>query len=147
MPSVSPVLIVSSRPDHRRQLTELLKDFQFEFLFAGSESCATAMICEHPVSLILCEENLVDGGFRGILRDVKQSRADVPVVVISESDEWDTYLEGMQLGAFDFVASGLRASEVVSMAGRALRKKVARAASAGSSQNPRQIAMYPLDAP
>jgi len=144
MSLVSPVLIVSSRPDHRRQLTELLKDFQFEFLFAGSESCATAMISEHPVSLVLCEENLVDGGFRGVLRDVRHS--DVPVVVISESDEWDTYLEGMQLGAFDFVASGLRQSEVVSMAGRALRKKAARATSAGSSHDPRQIAMYPLDA-
>lgn len=146
MPFVSPVLIVSSRPDHRRQLTDILKDFQFEFLFASSESCATAMISEHAVSLVLCEENLVDGGFRGVLRDVRQSHSDVPVVVISESDEWDTYLEGMQLGAFDFVASGLRQSEVVSMAGRALRKKAARAASAGSSPNPGQIAMYPLDA-
>lgn len=145
MASNSPVLIVSARPDHRRQLTDSLKEFQLEFLFAGTESCATAMISEHSVSLVVCEENLVDGDFRGVLRDLKSSHSDAPVVVISESGEWDSYLEGMQLGAFDFVRSPLRQSEIVLTAGRALRTKAARAAAAGAHQNSRQIALYPLD--
>ena len=70
---------------------------------------------------MFCEVGLPDGDFRDLLGKVTGLAIKVPVVVASRLDDWDAYLEAMQLGAFDYIARPYRQAEVEWIVSRALR--------------------------
>ena len=53
-----------------------------------------------------------DGNFQEVLRAANGPRARVPVIVCSESNDKELYLEAMSLGAFDYLAFPYRREDV-----------------------------------
>jgi DNA-binding NtrC family response regulator len=66
----------------------------------------------HDASLLVCEEALPDGDFQDVLKFIRPSRADMPVIVFSRIADWDQYLTAVKLGACDSLQFPFRAGEL-----------------------------------
>lgn len=97
------ILMASSDTESRRAIAESLRGTQFLPVFAGSIGEGAELLRRLPVCLILCEENLPDGGYQELLRETEDCGAAVPLVVLSRAGEWDEYLRAIRLGAMDMI--------------------------------------------
>jgi DNA-binding NtrC family response regulator len=120
--SASPqVLFISSDPEGRGALSELVTQFGVEAVSASSVKEALSTLSREPIRLVLCDAQLPGGGVRDILAATARRAKKVPVVVTSRLDSWDEYLKAMRWGAFDYVVYPFRRDEVQWILERALR--------------------------
>ena len=120
MASPRSAVVVSSNPEHRRSLAGLLSGCGVAALQADSLRQTKTLLNEQPVSLVLCDESLPDGGFRDVIRELARAPRKVPVIVTSCLADWNHYLKMLGAGAFDCVTSPPHAGEVQIVVGNAL---------------------------
>ncbi|MBI3671042.1 MAG: hypothetical protein HY237_14840 [Acidobacteria bacterium] len=60
---------------------------------------------------VLCSDLLPDGDFRALLEVMAEAALDVPVIVLSHLDDWDSYLKAVRAGAFDYISCPPDAAE------------------------------------
>jgi DNA-binding NtrC family response regulator len=53
--------------------------------------------------MVLCNDALTDGDYRAVLREVRRTDGEVPVIVLAHAAEWESYLMALGLGAFDYI--------------------------------------------
>jgi two-component system, response regulator, stage 0 sporulation protein F len=106
------VLVACSNPGRSIALVDILTQLGLEPVIAGDINEVRTIVARPPLHLVFCEEELPEGGFRGVLRLIKATGSEVAVVVFSLLGELDQYLEAMQQGAFDFIAPPYRRGEV-----------------------------------
>jgi DNA-binding NtrC family response regulator len=109
------VLVACSDVERRTALVGVLTQCGLEPLTAENVSEVRAVLTQRPVHVVFCEDELPYGGFREVLRLMKATGSEVPLVVSSLLGELDQYLEAMQLGAFDFIAPPYSRTEVESI--------------------------------
>ena len=65
-------------------------------------SCGEArnLLENRPFKVVFCSDNLPDGEYAEVIRAARPT----PVIVLSRSAEWDSYLAALQAGAFDYIA-------------------------------------------
>ena len=131
MPSPLRVSVVSSDPDNGRKLGSILSECGLDPVLAATLEEAQSLLAKRDVSLVFCDAELADGTFRELLRLTESAK--IPVVVASRVHETLQYLEAMRLGAFDFIASPYRRSEVEHIVASALHRPNAAAAGGFSS--------------
>jgi DNA-binding NtrC family response regulator len=129
MPSRLPVLLVSSDLDNGRKLGSVLAECGLYPVLASTLEEAQSLLAKPDVLLVFCDAELADGTFRELLRPTEAAK--IPVVVVSRVHETLRYLEGMGLGAFDFIAPPYRRSEVEHIVASALHRLNAAAAGGG----------------
>lgn len=115
------VLLACTDPESRRILSSLLDQCGLKTVVSSSVRESRRILARGGVAMIFCEARLADGSFREVLRDAGAPEQKVPVVVASRLDDTNQYLEAMRLGAFDFIASPYRRSEVEWIVHNALR--------------------------
>jgi DNA-binding NtrC family response regulator len=106
------VLIASSDTKKRDVLAAILVRYGVRPQITTNASGVRAAFARGPVHLVFCEDELPEGGFREVLRIANATRPAVPIVVCSRLGEIDQYLEVMEKGAFDFIISPYRCSEI-----------------------------------
>jgi DNA-binding NtrC family response regulator len=112
MPDRMRALIACHDPESRRALSGLLSECGLETVVSSTVREVRAHLARHPLAVVFCGESLADGTFREVLRAAEAAQPHVPVVVASRLDDTQEYLEAMRLGAFDFIATPYRRSEV-----------------------------------
>jgi DNA-binding NtrC family response regulator len=123
MPRPTQVLVASSDPVNGHSLEVLLADCGLEAVVASSLEEVCTHLAGETISLVVCDAQLTDGSFREILQFAESSR--IPVVVASRLPDTRQYLEAMRLGAFDFIASPYRRTELQQIVFNALQQSVA----------------------
>jgi two-component system, OmpR family, response regulator len=98
------ILVVSSEQDHLKRLAGTLSRSSWEPVASKSVSDARAAIARQPFGAIISEESLADGDFRAVIGETRRSGRQVPVVVVSRRDDWNSYLAALDAGAFEYVA-------------------------------------------
>ena len=90
--------------------------------------CATtASECEevfnnHNIHVVFCERGLPDGTYRDLLAMMRSRGRSVCLVVTSRLADWDEYLEALNDGAFDLIASPSQTADVVRVLDQAHRE-------------------------
>ena len=104
------VLLVSSDPANRQLLKSLLEECHLSPVCCSTVRDARTRLARRHVPVVFCEAQLTDGSFRDLLgaADTTISK----VVVTSRSGDTHEYVEAMSLGAFDYMSSPYRRSEV-----------------------------------
>ncbi len=99
-----PILILSSEPEIRGRLAELICNYGLQAICCDGLAAARTLLAHEPFSAIVCEDRFSDGAFRdlGMKRAKRASR--LPVIVASRRDDWDTYLRVIGSGASEWVA-------------------------------------------
>jgi CheY-like chemotaxis protein len=99
------ILIVDDEPFNVDYLEQELEDLGFETLSAGNGQEALEIVMAESPDLILLDIMMpVMDGF-AVLARLKENKAwrDIPVVVISASDEMESVAKGIELGAEDYL--------------------------------------------
>jgi DNA-binding NtrC family response regulator len=98
-----PVLIVSSNPAQRGEISELARRCKLEPVLAPSLGEARRMLLEtHPL-VVLCGDELDDSNMTRAVKTLRYE-ADAPVIVLSRRAEWGSCVEACTAGAFDYLA-------------------------------------------
>lgn len=101
------ILIVDDDRTIRDSISFLLKRKGYEVATAASDPECVALLRERPFSLIIMDMNfsLSTSGQEGLdlLRKTRILHPDTPVILISAWGSIDLAVEGMRLGAFDFI--------------------------------------------
>jgi DNA-binding NtrC family response regulator len=106
------VVVISENPECRRALAEVLEGCDLDVVFSSTVGESSDIFFRRPICLAICEERLVDGDFRDVLRLSERTAGWLPVIVISRLADWSRCLEAMRQGAFDYIAAPCNPAEV-----------------------------------
>ena len=120
------LLIVSSHPENKRALLNILEGLPVDVYTTGTLEQACEGLFGRPVDIVLCDESLPDGTYQEFLCAVRSEHKMIRFVVMFSSDVWEGYLEAIGLGACDVVRCPYQPTDielVLIRASRDLRQK------------------------
>ncbi len=100
----TPVAIVTADPGHWDKLSTIISSCGLRPVRCETLAAATKLTAQQHIELAICDDELPDGNFRELIAQLRCSRRPTQVVVISRFDDWNSYLEAMVAGAFEYVA-------------------------------------------
>lgn len=89
MLNVLPILVISAVREHRERISETIQKCGLRPTCCCTLSEALALLARQNFSVVFCSDILSDGDFRAVLREVRKSTVDAPVIVFR------TWLAGM----------------------------------------------------
>jgi two-component system response regulator PilR (NtrC family) len=123
MRSSDPVLIVSEAPDHRNELAAAVSSSGLMATHCGTLETAGFLLGEQEFSMMFCDQ-IPSDNMRAVIRDVSRRGPQLPIIVVSAQDDWDSYLGALRAGAFDCVVLPAAPGELARIVTTALRKSV-----------------------
>jgi two-component system response regulator AtoC len=115
------ILVVDDEANIRRVLEISLTDSGYEVLSARTRSEASALLASHRVDLVLTDLQLPDASGLELLAEVRVSRPDLPVILITAYGTVESAVRAMRAGAFDYVMKPFGMEEIEALVERALR--------------------------
>ena len=116
-------LILAIDPDASQCIGEVLDRCGFEPVLLSTVAELRSCIGKSGISVLVCEEVLVGGNYKEVLRVSRGVAGHIPVVVFSRLADWDQYLEAIRLGAFDCLRYPFRTGELRWVVNRALQER------------------------
>jgi DNA-binding NtrC family response regulator len=117
------ILVVDDEIDFLETIVNRLRKrgMTAEGVASGRE--AVRRIGEAPFDVVLLDIKM-PGGMDGIevLREIKQQRPDTAVILLTGHASLETSMEGMELGAFDYLLKPMRFEELLKKIAAALEK-------------------------
>ncbi len=114
------LLVVDDEPRIRRVVQMALEERGYRVLTSGSAEEAAGVLDDERVDMVVADLQLPGRSGLELLADVRSSRPDVPVVLVTAYGTVETAVEAMKLGAFDYVVKPLRMDELEAQVTRAL---------------------------
>lgn len=107
------ILLVDDQRSLRRSLALMLQNAGFQTDEAADGPTALAKLGQAPFDLVVTDLRM--DGMSGIelLKAVKQSWRDLPVIVITAYGSIESAVQAMQLGAFDYLSKPFSESDIV----------------------------------
>jgi signal transduction histidine kinase len=122
----SHVLVVDDEMGPRESLKMILNPYYIVHT-ADRGSQAVEMLRQYPVDLVTLDLKMP--GFTGInvLEKVKQHDPDIEAIIITGYGSLDTAIEGLRLGAFDYISKPFDVNHILSLVRRGLERRQAKA--------------------
>ena len=104
MPNIELALIICDHGEDRQWIVASAHNCGLEPICCSNLKEARTLLPQEEFRLVFSQDILTDGDFYVVLREVKKSMALTPVIVLSHSPGWDSYLKALGAGAIDFIA-------------------------------------------
>ncbi|MFO7651895.1 MAG: sigma-54 dependent transcriptional regulator [bacterium] len=115
------VLLVDDDPSVSRVVMMLLEEAGYRPTAAESVAQARAALSEHDFDIVVTDLKLPDGDGLEVLRDVRATRPETPVLVITAFATVPTAVEAMKLGAFDYLTKPFANDRLLALLANALK--------------------------
>lgn len=122
-PAVEPILIVDDEPDVRQVLSQSLRKYGFHCLTAGDAMEAITHLAAAPVGVMLTDIRMPRVSGLQLLELVRGEYPDLAVIIATASDERETAVQALRLGAYDYIVKPFNLEEVYFSVCRALEKR------------------------
>ena len=119
---MSDILIVDDERDIRELIGDILRDEGFETRLAANSDACMAEINASPPGLMILDIWLKDSHMDGIdiLKTVKRSNPDIPVVIISGHGNIEIAVAAIKQGAYDFIEKPFNIDQLMVVISRAM---------------------------
>lgn len=119
------ILVVDDEMGPRESLKMILNPY-YNVLTADRGAQAVEMLKQHPVDLVTVDLKMP--GFSGInvLEKVKQHDPDIEAIIITGYGSLDTAIEGLRLGAFDYISKPFDVNHILALVRRGLERRNAK---------------------
>lgn len=107
------ILVVSSEIRNRNSLRDVLDREGCKTIYVSTVGEYKEMFANQNVDLVFCDHSLADGTYRDILAMMRLRSPCVRLVVTSRLADWEEYLEALDNGAFDLIASPSLAADII----------------------------------
>ncbi|PXW66753.1 response regulator transcription factor [Methylobacterium sp. B4] len=119
------ILVIDDEPPIRRLLRMGLATQGYAILEAANAAAAREILGRHRIDLIILDLGLPDMRGHDLLRAIRASHPDLPVVVLSSRDDEGGKVEALDLGADDYVTKPFGMAELLARLRTALRHQLA----------------------
>ncbi len=114
------VLVVDDEPHARTGLRALLVDEGFDVMLAESGAAALEKIESGAPDVVLTDLRMPGLDGMGLLAKIRETREDLPVVIMTAFGAVDSAVDAMRQGAADYLLKPLQIDELVVVLGRVL---------------------------
>lgn len=116
------ILIVDDERDIRELIGDILRDEGYAVRLAGNSDACMAEINAEPPALMILDIWLKDSRMDGIdiLKTVRRSNPDVPVVIISGHGNIEIAVAAIKQGAYDFIEKPFNIDQLMVVVARAM---------------------------
>lgn len=97
-------LVVSSDENVLQRIAEIVLQCGIPTFLAFTVSEGGRILEARTVSLVVCDERLVDGTYEDILYRTTRLPRETLLIVVSRTGDWPDYLRAISAGAFDYLA-------------------------------------------
>ena len=116
------ILLVDDAPELRRMVGELLEGAGYAVTLAADCAQARAAWARQRPDAALLDVMLPDGDGFALLGELRRDGGDVPVLFLSARDEDEARLQGLGLGADDYITKPFLPQELLLRLGAVLRR-------------------------
>ena len=116
--SLKRILVVDDEENTRIALTRLLSREGYEVLTAANGLEALSSLRNNPAELIITDLNMPEMNGLTFLRELNREYPASNVIMISAFGEVESYLEALNLGAFEYLNKPLRLEELRKVMGK-----------------------------
>ncbi|MBN2691912.1 MAG: response regulator, partial [Burkholderiaceae bacterium] len=116
-----PLLVVDDEPPVLRSVSLLLRSAGFTHVLTLADSRAVLpLLAEQDVGLLLLDLTMPHLSGQALLERVAADYPDIPVIVMTATDDLETAVRCMQAGALDYLVKPVENNRLVSSVRRAL---------------------------
>ena len=117
------VLLVDDEPDFLETLVKRLKKRKLEVFAASNGQDALNLLKETPVDVVVLDVKMPDMDGIETLRQIKKIRSGVEVIMLTGHASVEVAIQGMELGAFDYLMKPMDIDELLYKLQDAYKKK------------------------
>ena len=117
------VLLVDDEAEFRDLLEKRLRKRNLALLSAGSGEEALAIVAREAVDVVVLDVRMPGMDGRQTLREIKRLKPEVEVIMLTGHASVEVALEGMALGAFDYLLKPVSFDELLFKLQDAAEKK------------------------
>ena len=113
--SIKRILVVDDEENTRIGLTKLLSQEGYEVESAANGNDALDLLGQHKVNLVISDINMPDMNGLVFLRELSRKFPSTSVIMITAYGGVESYLEAMNLGAYEYLHKPVRLDELRSV--------------------------------
>ena len=113
--SVKRILVVDDEENTRIGLSKLLSQEGFEVESAANGNDALDLLDQHKINLVISDINMPDMNGLAFLRELSHKFPSTSVIMITAYGGVESYLEAMNLGAYEYLHKPVRLEELRSV--------------------------------
>ena len=113
--SIKRILVVDDEENTRIGLTKLLSQDGYEVESAANGNDALDLLGQHKVNLVISDINMPDMNGLVFLRELSRKFPSTSVIMITAYGGVESYLEAMNLGAYEYLHKPVRLDELRSV--------------------------------
>ena len=117
--SIKRILVVDDEENTRIGLSKLLSQEGFEVESAANGNDALDLLSQHKINLVISDINMPDMNGLVFLRELSRKFPSTSVIMITAYGGVESYLEAMNLGAYEYLHKPVRLEEL-----RSVMKKI-----------------------
>lgn len=119
-----PVVLVIDDEPIVLETFKVIFDNHFKVLTAASGRQALDIITKASVNLIFLDINIPDMNGIEVLYKIKEYNKNIPVIVVTATEDVDIQLEAKRLGIDDYISKPFDVEEVIALAHKTIKKKI-----------------------
>ncbi len=120
---MSRILVVDDEESMRQLLEIALGKDGHRITLADSGKAATKLIDQNSFDLVISDIKMPDMSGVDVLRHVKETEPGTPVIMVTAYASAETAVEGLRLGAYDYLTKPFKVDELKANIRNALEKK------------------------
>jgi DNA-binding NtrC family response regulator len=106
------ILVVDDEENARTTLSRILRREGFEVASAGNGVEALDFLRKNKVEIVITDINMPEMSGITFLREMNKTYPDTNVIMITAYGEIESYIEAMNLGAFEYINKPFRIDEL-----------------------------------
>jgi len=122
-PSVAKILLVDDDIQIIHALKECFIDFNYKLESVGSGHQALEIASSEDFDLIMLDVNLPDLSGMDVLRELKKTKPNTPVLIMTGYVSTDAAIEAMKLGAHEFITKPFNIDRLISVINSLVKKR------------------------
>ncbi len=116
------ILIVEDEAGPRESLRMILSSFYDIYAVANGQE-AIDLIREQNISLVTLDLNMPGLSGIDVLKEIKKTKPDIEVVIITASETLPNAQKGMRFGASDFISKPFHVAEVITIIRKSIERR------------------------
>jgi DNA-binding NtrC family response regulator len=117
------IVIIDDERTIQATLSSVLQRHGYEVQIGPTAMQGKKKVAEVRPDLVLLDLGLPDADGLDVLRELKETHPDVPVMILTAHDSLANAIESIKLGAYHFLAKPYAVEELLSLCGRALEQR------------------------
>ncbi len=117
------ILIVDDEENSRTGLSKILLRSGYEVVTAGDGKEALDKVGKINCHLVITDMKMPNMGGIELLKKVKKLKPDIGVIMVTAYGEVDSYLEAMNLGAFEYLNKPIKVDELKKVISKVLENQ------------------------